>query len=63
MSTSSDPRLAWITIAITFDLTSTRGLSLTGIAAQMGVSPQTLSRSTAEFREMTGLDQAATDFV
>jgi hypothetical protein len=40
MMDSENPRLAWITVAITFDLTSTRGLSVTEIAGQMGVSPQ-----------------------
>jgi hypothetical protein len=56
MSTSSNPRLVWITIAITFDLTSNRGLSVAEIAGQMGISPQTLSRATAEFKKMAGLE-------
>jgi hypothetical protein len=58
MATASNPRLAWITVALTFDLTSVRGLSLTEIAGEMGVSPQTLSRSTAKFQELAGLDPA-----
>ena len=58
MATSSDPRLAWITVAITFDLTSIRGMSESEIAGQMDISPQTLSRSTAKFRQAVGLDSA-----
>ena len=55
---ASDPRLAWTAIALTFSLTLDRGLSVTEIAGQMGVSPLTLSRATARFREMAGLDSA-----
>ena len=59
MTVSENPRAAWITVAITFDLTSTRGLSVTEIAGQMGVSPSTLRcDATARFREMAGLDRA-----
>ena len=58
MSTASNPRLAWITVALTFDLTSIRGLRVTEIAGQMGVSPSALRCSTARFREMAGLDSA-----
>jgi hypothetical protein len=58
MSNSESPRLAWITVAITFDLTSIRDLTETEIANQLGVSPATLRCATAKFREMVGLDSA-----
>jgi hypothetical protein len=44
--------------AAVFDLTSTRDLNMGEIAGQIGVSPQTLSRSKAKFLEMAGLDSA-----
>ena len=37
MADSENPRLSWVTVALTFDLTSIRGLSLTEIASQLGV--------------------------
>jgi hypothetical protein len=58
MSNAANPRLAWITVALTFDLTSVRGWTEVQIANHLGVSPSTLSRATARFREMAGLDHA-----
>lgn len=58
MMDSEDPRLVWITVAITFHLTSIRGLSVTEIAGQMGVSAATVSRATAEFKRLANLDPA-----
>jgi hypothetical protein len=56
MTDSENPRLAWITVAITFNLTSVRQLSVSGIANQLGVSAATLRCSMAKFLEMAGLD-------
>ncbi len=48
----------WTVCSIVFDLTSVRDLSLAEIANQLGVSAATMSRATARFREMAGLDAA-----
>src|SRR5271165_3068844 len=45
-------RLAWITVAITFDLTSIRDLTETEIANELGVSSAALRCATAKFREI-----------
>jgi len=58
MADSEDPRLAWTVCSTVFDLTSTRGLSMGEIAGQIGVSPQTLSRATAEFKRLANVDSA-----
>jgi hypothetical protein len=58
MTDSENPRLAWITVALTFDLASVRGWTEVQITNQLGVSASTVRRSTARFREMAGLDSA-----
>jgi hypothetical protein len=63
MSTSSDVRLAWITVAITFDLTSVRGWTEVQIANHLGVSPSTLRCATERFREMAGLASVQKAFI
>jgi hypothetical protein len=56
LSFSSDVRLAWVTVATTFNLTSTRVMALVEIAEQLGVRESTLTRSKAKFAELIGLD-------
>ena len=55
---SENPRLAWIVIALTFDLTSVRGWTEVQIANHLGVSPSALRCATAKLREMVGIDSA-----
>jgi hypothetical protein len=56
LSASTDAKLAWITVAVVFKLTSVRGFSVDYIAEQIGCSVQALTRSIARFRAMSGLD-------
>jgi len=56
LSTSTDVRLAWVTVAITFGLTSTRGWTLAAIAKTIGVSESTLTRSKAKFAKLIRID-------
>jgi hypothetical protein len=58
MTVSENPRLAWITVAITFDLISIRGLTPVEIAKQLGTSAAEVRRATARFQEMANLDSA-----
>jgi hypothetical protein len=58
MTVSENPRLAWITVAITFDLISIRGSTSVEIAKQLGTSAAEVRRATARFQEMANLDSA-----
>ena len=55
MMGSEDQCTAWVAIAIALRLTSVRDLSLAEISAQLGVTPEKLSRKTAQFRRMAGV--------
>jgi hypothetical protein len=55
LATSSDTRLAWVSVAITLNLTSTRGMASAEIARQLGVTEGALTRSNAKFMKLTGL--------
>jgi len=46
MTATEDPRLAWVAIAITLDLTSIRALTEVQTANQLGVPAAAVSRST-----------------
>jgi hypothetical protein len=56
MTRAQDPRLAWVGIATTLNLESTRGLAPAELAHQMGCSQRALSNSRARFRKLSGLD-------
>jgi len=56
LSTASDPRLAWLAVALFYNLTSVRGWSLAAIAKEVGVFRSTLARQKAKFAELLGLD-------
>ena len=55
LTTSPDPRLAWLAVALFYNLTSVRGWSLAAIAKEVGVSESTLARNKARFAELLGL--------
>lgn len=61
VSSSRDPRLAWVSIATVLDLGSTRGRSLVELSRQMGCSEDALSNSRARFRKLSGLIPRAED--
>ena len=55
LSTATDPRLAWLAVALFYNLTSVRGWSLAAKAKEVGVSESTLARNKARFAELLGL--------
>jgi hypothetical protein len=55
LSTTDDPRLGWIAVAIVLKLTSVRGLTVANIANQLGVSAAVINRYTAKFARMANL--------
>jgi hypothetical protein len=56
VTTSTDARLAGISVAVVFRLTSVRGFSVDYIAGQIGCTPAALTRSIARFRALAGID-------
>jgi hypothetical protein len=56
--TAPDARVAVVTVAIVLSWPSTRGLSVSNIADQLGCTPTALTRSIARFKAMAGLDSA-----
>src|SRR5271157_5531965 len=57
MTCTPDARLGWVSISIVLRLTSVRGLSNDAIANQLGVTEAAVSRSTAKFMRLVGLDR------
>ena len=55
LANSDDVRVAWIAVALNFNLVSVRGWTLAAIAREVGVSESTLARSKAKFAELLGL--------
>jgi hypothetical protein len=51
-----DARLAAIQVSLALGLNSTRGRSVTDVAAELGMTKQAVSRGCAEFLRMSGLD-------
>src|SRR5260221_1665350 len=58
MSQERDPRLAWVAISCTLELTSTSKLTETEIARQIGVSEQSVRRAMNKFMRLANLDPA-----
>lgn len=58
MSKTEDARMGWTQIAIAMGLPSTRGLSTTAIAAELGVTKQAVSRGCVNFLRMAQLPPA-----
>jgi hypothetical protein len=58
MSRIRDARLGWVSVSVALGLTSTRGKTLTQLAAEMGITKQPLSKPTAKLLRVTGLDPA-----
>jgi len=54
LSTATDARLAWVTVAMVFNLTSCRNCTLPAIAKAIGVSESRLARSKAKFVKLVG---------
>jgi hypothetical protein len=55
MTESEDPRLAWISIAVTANLHSVHGRSPGEICSEMGVAEEDLERSVVQFRALAGI--------
>jgi hypothetical protein len=47
-------KTSWVSVAITLNLTSTRGMASAEIARQLGVTEGALTRSNAKFMKLTG---------
>ncbi|HXM28553.1 MAG TPA: hypothetical protein VN957_21210 [Chthoniobacterales bacterium] len=58
MSRATDPRLAWVAISCTLELTSTSKLTEAEIARQIGVSEQSVRRAMNKFMRLANLDPA-----
>src|SRR6266481_6350014 len=58
MSRSTDPRLAWVAISCTLELTSTNGLAEREIARQLGVSELRVRRAVTKFTRLADIDSA-----
>jgi hypothetical protein len=58
MSQERDPRLAWVAISCTLELTSTSKLTEAEIARQIGVSEHRLHRAMNKFMRLANLDPA-----
>ena len=58
MSRIRDARLGWVSVSVALGLTSTRGKTLTQLAAEIGITKQPLSKPTAKLLRVTGLDPA-----
>jgi hypothetical protein len=59
LETAPDARLAVIAVAVVLGWPSTRGLTVTEIADQLGISTSTIARACTRFREMAGLGVSA----
>jgi hypothetical protein len=60
ITAAKDARFAAIVVAVVLGWPSTRGLTVTEIAEQIGCTPATIARACARFREMSGLRVSAT---
>jgi hypothetical protein len=58
MSRATDPRLAWVAISCTLELTSTSKLTETEIARQLGVSELRVRRAVTKFTRLADSDSA-----
>jgi hypothetical protein len=58
MSQSTDPRLAWVAVSCTLELTSTSKLTEAEIARQIGVSEQSVRRAVTKFTRLADIDSA-----
>jgi len=58
MSRATDPRLAWVAVSCTLELTSTSKLTEAEIARQIGVSEQSVRRAMNKFTKIANLDPA-----
>jgi hypothetical protein len=58
MSRATDPRLAWVAISCTLELTSTSKLTEAEIARQIGVSELSVRRAVGKFTKLANLDPA-----
>jgi len=56
MSQERDPRLAWVAVSCTLELTSNHGLAQAEIARQIGVSEQSVRRAMNKFTRLANLD-------
>jgi hypothetical protein len=56
MSRATDPRLAWVAISCTLELTSTSKLTESEIARQLGVTEHRLHRPMNKFTRLANLD-------
>ena len=60
---AEDARLAITAISLVLGWPSVRGLSISNIAAQLGVSAANITRSMTKFREMSGLVAGGIQFI
>lgn len=60
---ADDARLAWISVALTFNLVSVRGWTLPAIAKQIGVPESTLARNKRAFEKLVGGDVFGAAFI
>ena len=58
MSRARDPRLAWVAVSCTLELTSTSKLTEAEIARQIGVSGLSVRRAMNKFTKLANLDPA-----
>jgi hypothetical protein len=58
MSQERDPRLAWVAVSCTLELTSTSKLTEAEIARQIGVSELSVRRAMNKFTKLANLDPA-----
>jgi hypothetical protein len=58
MSRATDPRLAWVAVSCTLELTSTSKLTEAEIARQIAVSEQSVRRAVGKFMRLANLDPA-----
>ena len=58
MARATDPRLAWIAISCTLELTSTNKLTEAEIARQIGVSEQSVRRAVTKFTRLADIDSS-----
>jgi hypothetical protein len=58
MSRARDPRLAWVAVSCTLELTSTNGLAESEIARQLGVTEHRLHWAMNKFTKLANLDPA-----
>jgi hypothetical protein len=58
MSRARDPRLAWVAISCTLELSSTSKLTEAEIGRQLGVTELSVRRAMAKFTKIANIDSA-----